>query len=66
MRTARCDIVLLFRARCRYDEVRRSLDLSNELDRDLHAELTETIRALDGKISELAAPVSALRAARSA
>jgi len=60
-----CDINSLFLARCRYDEMRQGLDLSRDLDRDLDAELSDTVRAIDQKISEMAAPVTALKAARS-
>ena len=62
--STRCDINSLFLARCRYDEMRRGLDLSRDLDRDLDAELSETVGAIDRKISDMAAPVTALQAAR--
>ena len=63
--STRCDINSLFLARCRYDEMRHGLDPSRDLDRDLDAELSETVRAIDRKITEMSAPVTALKAARS-
>ena len=43
----------LLAARRRYFELRAALPCDNELDIDLHAELTAVIRALDGKIARL-------------
>lgn len=42
----------LLLARNRYDEIRRDLDLRCDIDRDLHAELTRTLRIIDRKIVE--------------
>ena len=44
----------LLAARRRYLELRAGLPCDNELDIDLHAELTAVIRVLDGKIVRLA------------
>jgi hypothetical protein len=41
-------------ARLRYEEIRRNLNPERELDRDLHAELTRTLRAIDQKIADCA------------
>jgi hypothetical protein len=43
----------LLAARRRYFELRAALRCDNELDIDLHAELTEAIRTLDAKIARL-------------
>lgn len=43
----------LMAARRRYYELRAALRCDNELDIDLHSELTAVIRALDAKIAHI-------------
>lgn len=43
----------LLAARRRYFELRAALPCDNELDIDLHSELTAVIRALDAKLAHI-------------
>lgn len=61
MQTTRSHVVELSQARRRYVVLRNSLDPANEMDRDLHAELTATIRALDQKIAALSSPLAVVK-----